>query len=295
MKWIFVIFLVFVSGCTLDYSDRAFEFLKNSYENCEYEDEYLTYVYPSENLGEINDCKITYRKIDAFYNIINLNSEIIEKQKEDANSVFNNLDWNDSKIFNTLRSDNGGVALDTYCIVAYQNRNEKMVDNFVSYLSNNNWIKDNYFSEDTWRNIADETWCIRAMTNVNYDQELIDDLIDIKIQETSDYYENDIFRSAVLYHMIYLILDYEDVYGRKYESVKNSYINELFSLLENNDNLLMKANILEILSKSGYNKGILFKYYNEIKNMQNQDGSWGENAKVFTTLRVLTGLKEYEA
>mgnify|MGYP001571994197 FL=1 len=36
-----------------------------------YKDKYLTYVYPGEDLEcPLENCKITYRKIDAFFNLI---------------------------------------------------------------------------------------------------------------------------------------------------------------------------------------------------------------------------------
>ena len=305
MKLFIILGLIILSGCSVNNVDKGLLFLKNSYNNCNYDDEYLKFVYPGEDLGSVNECKVSYRLVDAFYNVKIIerdfeNKELIQKQINDANLVFNDLipKWRNAEIFNTLESNNEGVALDTYCILAYYYEDKEMVDNFVNYLNEDkNWLKDDLFKEDRWRNIADETWCIRGMIKTNQDKELIDDLIEIKIKESDDFKDSKIFRVAVLYHMILVFLDYEEIYDYKFDGKKQEYINELASTLNDNevkDNLIMKGNILEVLSKADYNKGLLRNTYNELINEQNKDGSWGEDAEVFTTFRVLIGLNEYE-
>ena len=193
--------------------------------------------------------------------------------------------------------------MDTYCILAHLYDDGEMVDNAASYLNeNNNWMNDNYFDGgDEWRNIADESWCVRAMIVTNKNRDLVDDLVDIKVQETDSFDGGDLFKSAVLYHMLYIFLDYEATFGDKYAEDKEKYIEELVLLVENpevRDNMVMRANILEILSLVDYSDGVLLEeLYNGVLDEQKGDGSWrldGFDAPVFTTFRVLAGLNAYE-
>lgn len=310
MKWLLILVLIFISSCTLQNPvERGLEFLDESYSNCVYEDEYLKHVYPGEDLGYVGECRITYRTIDAFVNVKEVErdfeeSYLIQNQVDDTNAVFDYIlpGWRNEEISNTLTSSGNGVALDTYCIIAYLHEDGAMVDNAVSYLNEeNNWIYDDYFGADTWRNIADETWCIRAMIVTGRNKELIDDLIDIKISEVDSYEGNSLFSAAVLYHIIYVLYEYEQQFGNEYAEVKDRYIYELVNLLDDegvSGDVSMRANILEILSKVGYSDtNLLNSIYHGLLEEQESDGSWRIGAKVapvFTTFRVLVGVNAYE-
>ena len=75
LKLLLIISLIVISGCSvernLDESIRdGLQYLDYSYNNFKYDDPYLEFIYPSEELNcEISGCDLTYRILDAYFNV----------------------------------------------------------------------------------------------------------------------------------------------------------------------------------------------------------------------------------
>jgi hypothetical protein len=283
---------------------KGMSYLNSVYDNGDYDDQYLKYVYPDENLlCDVDGCDLTYRKLDAYFNLMFIKEStdvsLIQDQVMYADNVLESIEpnWESGKIYNTLKSDGQGYALDTYCIFGFIKENKNFADNVVGYLSENDWLASNHFTSDRWRNIADETWCIRLLQKTGY-SELALNLSKIKVSEVNQFLgDSDFDDVAVLVHMLHLANDLE-------LSEKPDYQLRLVNLSKNEEvrrSTHLLSNILESLAKSGYeNKSELDSLALLITSRQNRDGSWTEigfendNFQVFTTFRAIVALSEYQ-
>lgn len=290
------LFLLFISGCSdISNVEKGLNYLNKNYDDGEYNDDYLKYVYPGEEL----EFDMTYRKLDAYFNVIMIKNiygdKYLNNQIKDADEIFNKLIpiWEEGEIYNTINHKDQGYALDTYCIVGFLYDDKVMADNVETYLINNNWMDDNYYTEDLWRNIADESWCVRLLIKENKE---VDELVNKLVDQTYDFIEenNDIDNVAVVVHTLYVINDYGG-----YEEDKlffQEYLVEKFD--EVKDNMLIAANILEALAETNYERDLTY-IVDYIKSKQESDGSWsytkGESyLRIFTTFRAVIALGKYE-
>src|SRR3989344_2958444 len=209
---ILIIFLFFLIWYFMTNSiNKSLSYLDNNYNKTTiYEDNYLKFIYPEENLP----LNLTYRKIDAYTNLIYIDKELgkdktkkINYQIEEANNNLNSLIpyFENKSTFNTIKNVSDGYALDTYCILGHLFNNTKIANNIKGLIINDNLMQDNYYKEDKWRNIADETWCILLLNNIN--KNVASALTDIKINETYNFLnsQNTIQdKAVVLIHIILL-------------------------------------------------------------------------------------------
>lgn len=300
---------------------KGSDFLNNNYNrNSGYNDLYLKYVYPDEKLYcPLEGCRITYRILDAYFGLLFIkqldNYGALSGQIDYADGVLSSLIdlWQNEKIYNTKKStlqDGGGIALDTYCILGYIYSDKKMAENTLRYLEGDKWLEEDYYKEDTWRNVADESWCIRLLIETNnLETKNIKSLIEKKIEETDEIIlSNDDLSTkiATVIHTIYMIYDFLAI--KKDYSFNNKlleYQNYVFMSFSNNDiknDDLILSNVLDSLAYSDYDKNKLQDMANILVSRQKMDGGWytGEgisknNLGVFTTIRVITALKRFEA
>ncbi|MFH1073002.1 MAG: hypothetical protein V1743_06250 [Nanoarchaeota archaeon] len=298
---------------------RGVGYLATSYVNYSYADQYLLYVYPGENLScPFDNCRVTYRLLDAYYDVIfmkqaGINLSAISDQEEDAEKILMFLaqEWEHEHIYNTLKSvpEEGGIALDTYCILGYVMKSRNMAIVAESYLdAEDNWMADGYYAEDSWRNIADESWCIRQFIATDLNQTLSAVLAKKMAAETRAYLAANhtaLDRLAVAYHALYVVSEY----GKKYDdrnfaqdkAFLDAYVVHAIDddLLKNN---LMLANMLDVLLVSGSpNNAVLENIAQHLLESQEAGGYWrmtpdtpADNAQAFTTFRALIALQEYK-
>ena len=203
-------------------------YINEHYKNGAYEDQYLKYIYPEENIV-CPKCehKITYRILDGYFNVkfvSQLNRlNLTEEQTEDANNVLQELqnEWKNAPLYNTLAENKNGVAADTFCILGFIYKDSAFANNVLKHIKNGNLIDDNYYVQDKWRNIADETWCLRLLIATNPQNEVIRPMVLAKIKETDEYVKNndEYGNFSVLYHMIYLLKEA----GQKYDEIRKGY------------------------------------------------------------------------
>lgn len=298
---------------------KGYLFLDKRYSNGAYDDEYLKYVYPGENLYcPLEGCKITYRIIDAYFGILFI------REFGDYGGLFNQADyaskvlssllelWRKEKIYNTKKSiqqDRRGVALDTYCILGYIYSDKEMAINTLSYLEGDKWLEEGFYRDDVWRNVADESWCIRLLikTGEGEDGE-IRKLIFKKIGETDKIILLDVEISskvATVIHTIYMLHDFysiksDDTFNKKLRDYQDYVFFASQDKIIKGDDLTL-SNILDSLAYSKYEKIKLQEMTNILISRQKTDGGWytGEgisrdNLSVFTTMRVITSLLRFK-
>lgn len=316
--FIFVIKSIFDNSGDIDHTlSKGYVFLDEKYKDGIYQDKYLKYVYPGEEIYcPIEGCNVTYRVLDAYFGVLfikelGVNSKDL-KQIDEANRILGSLLalWQKERIYNTKKStliDKDGIALDTYCILGYIYSDKEMAKKTLIYLQGNKWLADNYYREDAWRNVADESWCVRLLIRTNeLEVQRIKDLIGKKIEESEKMVSSkaDIStKVATLVHSIYLIYDFSKTYkDSSFDSNLKEYQDYVYLSFDKikNDDLLL-ANALDSLAYSKYDKSKLQEMADLLILRQKIDGGWysGEdlsrdNLSVFTTIRVITSLLRYK-
>lgn len=314
-KLLFLFVLIFLISCTtqIDVDDsiqNGLSYLNTVYEDGRYNDEYLLYVYPGEDLEcPIEDCHLTYRILDAYFNLIYIKNEIkdysvIRDQVEYGDEILQSLlpIWREGRIYNTIASikeDKDGFALDTYCILGYLYNDKEMAVNTLNYLDNNNWMADDYFREDEWRNIADESWCVRLLLKTKTMPELTNDLLQIKLNETYEFIEEDYDKSTKIAAVVHTILMLSDAEG--YNEDLKFFQDYVLDLSYDVDDWHLQANVLEALARSKYeDKEKMRGIADLLISKQAEDGAWYMNEdkenflQVFTTFRGVLALNQYQ-
>jgi hypothetical protein len=180
----------------------------------------------------------------------------------------------------------------------------------ASYLDNTlDWMPSDYYTNDLWRNIADESWCLRLFIVTNHDQDLTKALIQKMIGDTDQFIhapnisESD--KLAVVYHALYVLADYEETYHTgEFTKERLSYADYIsyFSYKKLQGNTLMTSNLLDVMVHAQYdNPEALKELANTVLSVQEADGKWKMNpdappndVQVFTTFRALISLNEYK-
>jgi hypothetical protein len=292
--------------------ERGLAYLNSVYTPFRYPDPYLEYRYPGEALAcPLEGCTLTYRILDAFFDVAFLEQELADpdllgKQRIDAQNAFTAIlpEWRAANLYNTITGEGkNGVALDTACILGFATHDRGIAEHVGSFLTDDgNWMRDDSFATDAWRNIADETWCIRLFLRTQVGRDRVVALIEKKIAETEEFLAhtssaND--RIAVLYHMAILLAEQNDPQQRER---LDGYVRALAAFATQSDirqDTFMLANILDALVRSGRgDPSILRSIADALRMRQREDGSWVKSARdpsypVFTTFRVLLGLNQY--
>ncbi|RMF54630.1 hypothetical protein D6745_04665 [Candidatus Woesearchaeota archaeon] len=285
-----------------------------------FDDIYLEYVYPGEDLKcPIEGCRLTYRIQDAYFDLVYISREvddysIINSQVRWADKVLRSIlpIWEESGIYNMITSgpeDVGGVALDSSCILGQMYNSTKISDKIIRHIYNWTWMEQNYYGDvEAWRNVADDSWCIRLLS-INGREKYLKNLTNAILNETYWYLGRDditnMNKVGIIIHIIYVLNDL-----KKYNNI-DDYENDLLALQEMlvelsekddiKEDLLLQANILDALSESKYQKLDKLKAISDrLIKAQQPTGEWlaDENnpnyGQVFTTFRAILGLSKYK-
>ncbi|MBU1975923.1 MAG: hypothetical protein KKG59_05965 [Nanoarchaeota archaeon] len=293
-------------------------YLAANYNEYQYNDEYLTFVYGGESLEcpLPTPCNVTYRLLDAYFDVYFLeevtDTTLIQNQVDDAHAILSSLakKWEAETIYNTKKSQvQGGIALDTYCILGFLENNHNMAEVVKSYVDVADWMEPNAFQTDIWRNVADESWCARLFIKTDIDKQLTKAVIYRLVDDTTAFKNHpdisDMDKLSVIYHMLYVLEDWERKYDDttfKQEKLGYSDFISYFSQKNLQGNSLMTGNLLDVMVYSNYDNPETMKELT-IKVLGNQrpEGHWrmtaeaGDNyVQVFTTFRALIGLNQYK-
>ena len=316
----FILFLlIFISSCSYtinpqDSINKGIQYLK-SVENLDlsYKDTYLEYVYPSEKLEcPPQNCTLTYRKLDAFFNLIFIKNEFneykpLESSVNEANNILESLLplWREEKLYNIINDSMqkpNGLALDTYCILGYLYNDKQMAVLVQNSLYLNKWLPDNFYGGDQdFRTIADESWCVRLIQK--HYKEKIRFVKEKLVQDTYNYLKENhikITKVNAAIHTLTMLVEFNE--PSKDIKYFQDYIANSINDKETWQDTTTLANILDVLILSNYqNKAKIDKIAQELITRQENNGSWllSKNApknfgQVFTTFRVIIALNKYQ-
>ena len=312
--------LVLITSCStqLDSQDsinKGLNYLAQAKTNdFSYNDEYLKYVYSGEALEcNLPNCKITYRKLDAYFNLKFIKNEfqdysLIKQDVEEADKILASLIpiWRNKKLYNIVNEtmkDTSGLALDTYCILGYLYNDKEMSTLVLNSLYNDEWLPSNFYQGDQdFRTIADESWCVRLISKSN-NKELIRDVKDRLIKDTYTFINEDhdkITKVNAAIHTLTMLNEFNE--NDKEINFFKNYIATSISDKQTWQDTTTLANILDVLVQSNYsNKAIINKLTRELIKRQEKDGRWliskcyDKNfGQVFTTFRVIAALNKYQ-
>lgn len=281
-----------------------------------FDDPYLMYVYPGEHLScPLAGCSATYRLLDAYFSIRMVPylyyDEWLGAEKDEADAVLEAMKPVVEKqpFSNTITEQSAdGIALDTACIFGYLMSDAVIAQHAVAALDGErNWLADDLYADDAWRNIADETWCIRLLARTSVGAELVQSLSGRKIVEMERLYASDadvVDKAAALVHMVAMLDGVHDDVAAGFE---RKYAQHLVRFVEDpmlTDNILMDANILDVLLTANMRmpgvvpEATFRALYERLLRRQGSEGTWsdhvgGDGLPVFTTFRVLTVLGRY--
>lgn len=304
--------------------NRGFSYLNTVFdENYGYDDMYLQFVYPGEDLQcPHDDCNLTYRIMDGYFNLIFIQNEfddysIIQEQAEYGDNVLTSVLplWQEGYIYNVIKntSEEGkeGYALDTLCILGYLYDDKILAEKAKDSLKDGRWLDLNhYVGIDSWRTLADESWCVRHIIRTGIDDELALQLAQDKIQETYDFIDGDypeISKIVTVVHMLYIFVDLDEGDFETDSMDKDlAYFQQYIKKNLDNENLwentLLLANVLDVLAKTEYDdEPTVSKIASEIFRRQESNGKWyqqhsgakADYLQTFTTFRSVIGLNSY--
>jgi len=143
------------------------------YDGRSFHDDYLEFVYPGEAMvsprpGET----ITYRILDAYFIVLMIRQAGVSPGE--AGALFERAEsttaglvpaWRRAGIYNLRRHPMaGGIALDTYAILAVLRRDAAMSGVVAAGLDGDGWLPaDFYGGDEAFRRLADESWAARAL------------------------------------------------------------------------------------------------------------------------------------
>lgn len=283
----------------------GFSYLRDHYQDFQYDDSYLQYHYPNENLNcPVANCRLSYRLMDAFFNVKMLSqagasADELGQQYQDAECVFELIrpEWQAGSIAQTLTgSSPNGFALDTYCIFGYLFQDQAMARVVRQASQGTEWLAEDLYSQDVWRNLADETWCLRLLLATDTDRDFTGQAITKKIEQTDAFLNTatPFDQYAVLYHMIPLLSESEE-HGDFKASLQNytDRLSQHISRPEFEGQALVLANALEVFCSIDHlGREKIQTLTKRLLKLQDFDGGWwpyagADDGKVFTTLRVL--------
>ncbi|USN53467.1 MAG: hypothetical protein H6760_04910 [Candidatus Nomurabacteria bacterium] len=291
---------------------RGLDFLAQSHHPYTFDDAYLQYLYPDENLScPLPNCQLSYRLLDAYFAVAMLRDRLSAKEKqsiqdvlEEQEAVFEILlpTWRTAPIEGTLRSEaasSESVALDTYCLLGYLTKDKAMAEHALEYLSpSGEWFAADHFTSDQWRNIADETWCIRLLAVTETYPEQFANMVETKTIEVRGFLQSQkpvAEKIAAVYHVLLMIQEPGITQSAEQIPVLQETAAALIASASTQLDAVTMANSLEMLTLSHFSTDSYVSGLREgLLRSQSTDGAWryGDDNQyaVFATLRSLLGL-----
>jgi len=143
------------------------------YDGNAFRDDYLRYEYPGEAIeSPLVGYRLTYRMLDAYFIVQMIRQAGVPPGE--AGLLFERADavtaalvprWRRQGIYNLRRNPaHGGIALDTYAILAVLRRDREMGRVVEAGLDGDGWLAaDFYAGGEAFRRLADESWAARAV------------------------------------------------------------------------------------------------------------------------------------
>ena len=153
--------------------DRGLACVARLYDGDSFRDRYLTYEYPGEALeSPVPGERLTYRILDAYFIVLMIRQAgvgpgeagVLFERAEAATASLVPL-WRGKGIYNLRRNPvRGGIALDTYAILAVLRHDAPMGRVVEAGRDGSGWLPDDlYAGDEAFRRLADESWAVRAV------------------------------------------------------------------------------------------------------------------------------------
>jgi hypothetical protein len=286
---------------------RGLDCVSRHFDGRSFRDPYLEYVYEGESLGSAVGGRVTYRLLDAYFIALMIRQAGVPAGRagplfERAEKVTADLvpRWRRERIYN-LRSNPGpgGVALDTYAILAVLRRDAAMGRVVEAGLDRDGWLAhDLYPRDEAFRRLADESWAARACLVADGDQgEAILVAACRRASEAADAETDPIAGANLVIHTLEGLADAPSSAPGLLEHSREQG-RALLDKPEIRKDTLTFANLIGAMSlvaaKSGDERARLAAGVDELVARQRQDGSWlatedspDTSGSIFATLRLV--------
>jgi hypothetical protein len=303
--------------------ERGLGFVGAAYDGERFADSYLEYVYDQERLPAVGGQRITYRHLDAYFIVRMLENEGISPGP--AADLFRRADeftaalvptWRDSGIYNlATRSRTGGIALDTYAILAFLAQDRLMAQVIADGLDQDRWLPPGYYTgAEAYRQPADETWALRATLYTDLDPSVRTRVLyrlAARTRELLSDRPDPGVRVILVFHLLETMRDLSSVVSEvsraraeEWSDLRRSVLDEAVSLLAlvpDSLDSLATANLLATLSEEDdVPSEMLLPAVRRLLEEQRDDGGWyvsvgsdPRNGSVFATLRCVLALQKY--
>ena len=301
---------------------RAAACLARDFDGRAFRDPYLTYVDPEEKLPSPTSAPgLTYRQVDADIMLVLLGRlggvrASLRPAVDRAQRVLRELPplWAGKGFSNVRRDpDPSGIALDTFCIVGWLQRDRSMARAVGMALDGDGWLPGElYDGEEEFRRTADEAWCLKLLASeagegIATAQPALERLIsDFRNSAKEDPAGRQTFYAA--YHLALLLeeakdpgkgIDESETLRAEVEKTMEAWASTRPVGEEKREEILEWVNLataLPGLERSGLRRRSL----NVVLRQQGDDGCWRipgarppETGSSFATLRALLALSSY--
>lgn len=292
------------------------QYVGEHYQAFSFDDPYLRYRYPGEALTcPAAGCALTYRTLDAFTMLSFLQQADFAhpaladavRDGERALEAIAPL-WAPGPISNTTTTKGEGYALDSFCILGYLRKDSDFAKTALSNLDDSgNWMADDFYTQDVWRNTADESWCLRLLAVTGEGSDQLTALGEKFFKDVADNTADAVNplpgpeQIAVLYHALAVVRDLPTDLNERHEQ----QIAELQKRFQEQtrqtlftSNALLVANALETLAADRTDFDLQRELVRWLLENQQEGGFWEaapgeESGRVFTTLRAMIALATY--
>ena len=291
-----------------------------AYDGNSFRDDYLRFVYPGEQLGSpLPGHPLTYRTLDAYFIVLMIRQAGVDPGK--AGPLFDRAEamtaalvplWRRSGIYNLRRNPApGGIALDSYAILAVLRRDREMARVVEAGLDGDGWLPaDLYVGDEAFRRLADESWAARAVlvADPQAGVRILRGLCG-EITRALETEKDTVARANLVIHALLALEDLRQVKAQEgaglAEETRGPLRAEALRLLREesirSDTLTLANLVGALLSDPAVGDEILAPQIRELRRRQDQDGCWqvsvapaDSSGWVFATLRVVLTLGDYQ-
>ena len=300
--------------------DRGLACVARLYDGESFRDGYLQYEYPGEKLeSPLPGHRLTYRILDADFILLMIRKEgvppgearlLFDRAEADTSALVPL--WRGRGLYNLRRNPvRGGIALDTYAILAILRRDAAMARVVEKGRDGNGWLPDDlYIGDQAFRRLADESWAARAVLIA--DPAAGAEAIRETCRQTAAALRTEAspsVRANLVIHALEALADLPP--PRKgtpdafLDTVRVGFRDEAVRLLgtaEIRHDTLTMGNLVGALARFPDTTEALAPSIAELRRSQDESGCWNAtldsrdtDARVFATLRSVLVLGRYEA
>lgn len=310
-------------GALVSAVERGVGWIGSSFDGERFDDPYLEYVYDKERIPAVDGYRVTYRHLDAYFIVRMLANEGISPgpaahlfRRAEAVTTALVPSWREIGIYNLAAgSQAGGIALDTYAILAVLERDQAMADVVARGLRHDRWLPPGYYADpEAYRQPADETWALRATLHTDLAPAVRARVLRRLAEATLELLSNEPdpgARVILVFHVLETMRDFSSVMpdasraqAAEWSDLRRIFLDEATSLLTlapDRLDILATANLLATMAaEDDVPAETLRPAVQRLVEEQREDGGWYVSANsdfregsVFATMRCVLALQQY--